>query len=517
MKKSVIILFLFTLTVIKAQGKEVDTNKRFDSIFYDTAVRISAIDMKRAEIIADSLFKASISDIHKIKSLMLSASLLEKQSKREQAIEYALKADEIASLTSHYRWIARIYGFLATQFRLIGLVDYSKQYLEKGERNSKKIEDKNQADICLGMVFQEKAHHAINEKEFTNSISLLNDANRLFEVVKNEHTKNLFIGINSEMIGRSYVELKNKDSARYYYEKSLTYLNKIGLNKSEYSGLVFHGKAHLYLEEGKLEQSKIFLDKAHNIATAANQKNLLELIYRDLSRYYKRKNNNREYSVFYEKYLNIKEENNVEKRKATNAEVNRIFENQQKGFLRLYWYIIAVGILLLIALIMLFYKTKEYKRKREIFEATILKFREKELSRASENKSNEKCKESKERLMTIETEMILLKKLEEFELKEEYKDPKLTLAKLSTILNTNTKYLSWIINEYKKNDFNNYINHLRIYYIVKKMQTDSNYLNYKISYLSSECGFSSHSKFTAVFKKEIGLTPSFFINELRKE
>ncbi|RTZ46822.1 hypothetical protein EJ377_15815 [Chryseobacterium arthrosphaerae] len=44
------------------------------------------------------------------------------------------------------------------------------------------------------------------------------------------------------------------------------------------------------------------------------------------------------------------------------------------------------------------------------------------------------------------------------------------------------------------------MNRLRINYIVDKLINDEKYRQYKISILADECGFSSHSKFAAVFK-----------------
>ncbi|OAD45575.1 helix-turn-helix domain-containing protein [Polaribacter atrinae] len=56
---------------------------------------------------------------------------------------------------------------------------------------------------------------------------------------------------------------------------------------------------------------------------------------------------------------------------------------------------------------------------------------------------------------------------------------------------------------------------MRIYYIKEKLTTDKEYLNYKISYLVEECGFSSHSKFSASFKSVLGVSPSEFIHKLK--
>lgn len=85
------------------------------------------------------------------------------------------------------------------------------------------------------------------------------------------------------------------------------------------------------------------------------------------------------------------------------------------------------------------------------------------------------------------------------------------------MLNTNTKYLSHILNVHKNKDFNTYINNLRIQYIIHKLETDKNYKKYKISYLADSSGFSSHSKFTNVFKSVTGFTPSLFLEYIEKD
>ena len=93
----------------------------------------------------------------------------------------------------------------------------------------------------------------------------------------------------------------------------------------------------------------------------------------------------------------------------------------------------------------------------------------------------------------------------------------MSCSTLVSHLNTNAKYLRHIFKNNKNTDNNNYINELRIHYIVDKLKTDPAYLNYKISYLAEECGFSSHSKFSASFKSILKLAPSEFINNLKND
>jgi AraC-like DNA-binding protein len=116
-----------------------------------------------------------------------------------------------------------------------------------------------------------------------------------------------------------------------------------------------------------------------------------------------------------------------------------------------------------------------------------------------------------------ETDELLLGKLAEFETGNKYLSNDISLAQLASRFDTNTKYLSEVINQYKGKNFNVYINELRIHYIVDKLRTDPIYLSYKVSYLAEECGFSTHSSFSAVFKNITGITPNVFIQFLMQD
>lgn len=109
----------------------------------------------------------------------------------------------------------------------------------------------------------------------------------------------------------------------------------------------------------------------------------------------------------------------------------------------------------------------------------------------------------------------ILEKLDDFEKNNEFIRKDTSLPKLSHQLNTNTTYLSEVIKQHKKNNFNGYINHLRIEYIIKKLNEDPILREYKISYLAEKSGFASREVFTITFKKEKGISPSHFIKELK--
>lgn len=115
------------------------------------------------------------------------------------------------------------------------------------------------------------------------------------------------------------------------------------------------------------------------------------------------------------------------------------------------------------------------------------------------------------------TEAALLEKLAKFEKSNRFTNPSLTIQSLAKSLDTNTKYLSEVINRNKNANFNQYVNELRINYIIAKMKEDPKYLNYKIYYLAKESGFASQSTFSTVFRASTGISPLSFIKFLKNE
>lgn len=109
---------------------------------------------------------------------------------------------------------------------------------------------------------------------------------------------------------------------------------------------------------------------------------------------------------------------------------------------------------------------------------------------------------------------IILTKLEKLEKENFFLDPNCNLHQLSELLKTNPKYLSQVINQEKKSNFNNYINELRINYLLPKLLKDIEFRNSKLSYIAFSLGYNNLNTFNTAFKKRLGILPSNFINEL---
>ncbi len=119
--------------------------------------------------------------------------------------------------------------------------------------------------------------------------------------------------------------------------------------------------------------------------------------------------------------------------------------------------------------------------------------------------------------ISTETYNAIIKKINKFEKSEKFLRKDINLTWLSNHLNTNTKYLSEVIKNHTGKNFNGYINGLRIRYIINKLTEMPVYRGYKISYLAEECGFASPQVFAIAFKKEMGMTPSHFIDQLKNK
>ena len=120
--------------------------------------------------------------------------------------------------------------------------------------------------------------------------------------------------------------------------------------------------------------------------------------------------------------------------------------------------------------------------------------------------------------ITISKEIIksVLNSLNEFEANHEYLENKLTLNKLSKKLNTNSNYLSKIINTEKQMNFSSYISNLRLEYCLEKMKTDSKFRKYTITAIAFEIGFNNVESFSKAFYKKTNTYPSSYIKEIEK-
>jgi AraC-like DNA-binding protein len=110
----------------------------------------------------------------------------------------------------------------------------------------------------------------------------------------------------------------------------------------------------------------------------------------------------------------------------------------------------------------------------------------------------------------------LLQKLASFEKEQGYLVMNLKLTDLTKQFDTNSSYLSKTINHFKDKNFSQYLNDLRITYVLKHLKEDKKFRKYTIKAIAEEVGFSNAESFAKAFYNKTGLQPSYFIKKIEE-
>jgi len=89
-----------------------------------------------------------------------------------------------------------------------------------------------------------------------------------------------------------------------------------------------------------------------------------------------------------------------------------------------------------------------------------------------------------------------------------------SLSSMAKKINTNTTYLSKVINSHFKKSFNAYINELRINYVLTRLKEDKLFRRYTIQSIANDIGFKSKESFNKAFRIQTGILPSYYIKQL---
>lgn len=294
-------------------------------------------------------------------------------------------------------------------------------------------------------------------------------------------------------------------------------------NSSQIKSLI--SKGDKFFQEKKNDSSIIIFQKAILIAKKLNNPFLQQEIHQKLSANYLSLDNKKQYHAHNQEALALRNITTRMENNASNTAHQLINQEKDNELLRTknqyadsLWMLLSIAVLLILIKIILVIRNRS---KLKTY-STLLNYLNKEKTKEKEIPRVEITEEASNeapRGTTIlkESEDQILQGLSKFESSKRFTNKEMSLGMLAAQLNTNTKYLSEIINRHKEKNFNSYINELRINYITEKIKNEPNYLNYKVSYLAEECGFASHSTFTTVFKSVVGVSPITFVEFVKKE
>jgi len=121
--------------------------------------------------------------------------------------------------------------------------------------------------------------------------------------------------------------------------------------------------------------------------------------------------------------------------------------------------------------------------------------------------------------MDIDPEVVqsTLEALDKWETNLGYLDQKTSQNSLASDLNTNTTYLSKIINTYQGQTFSNYIKDLRVTYAINHLKENPHIIDtHSTIQIAEMFGFSSLDVFARAIKSKIGVTPAVYFRKLKK-
>lgn len=93
---------------------------------------------------------------------------------------------------------------------------------------------------------------------------------------------------------------------------------------------------------------------------------------------------------------------------------------------------------------------------------------------------------------------------------DEFCNCRFTLGRLSMLVNSNSSYVSQVINETYHKNFRAFINEYRIREAQLRLMDTGQYENYTIQAIAESVGYKSHTNFILIFKRMTGMNPSDF-------
>lgn len=165
------------------------------------------------------------------------------------------------------------------------------------------------------------------------------------------------------------------------------------------------------------------------------------------------------------------------------------------------------AVLIVIIIFSIFYilKQRSYKKRFQLLMSE--KIDEEEKSQADNQNAS----------ISVEIIQELMQKLENFEKNKKFVESDISLNEIAKRFQTNSTYLSKVVNLKKDKNFSNYINDLRIEYCIETLHANEKLRNYTIKAIAEEMGFNNPQSFSNAFYKYSGIYPSYFISQLNKK
>ncbi|MEM6687339.1 MAG: AraC family transcriptional regulator, partial [Bacteroidota bacterium] len=288
-------------------------------------------------------------------------------------------------------------------------------------------------------------------------------------------------------------------------------------NEKQISKIMYLLAAY-HFQKGETEEALQLLSE---LETRYTQELLLEADYYDIlvlkanvfknSKQFENESMYRQKSADVQQQILAKQDKSAVFQTATQYEIEKIknqFEVQQQKDEKRFYIFLSIAIIVIGVISFLLYKQFTKKKTTDIYVPT-------EKSTETNIESKKEKSSSQTGIKSDKTVDEILQKLKNLEAQEFYLNPKYNLYATAKKIDTNTTYLSTILNAHKKMTFTEYLNNLRIQYTLNRLEHDKKFRMYTIKAIAKEVGYKSHGSFSRAFKAKTGENPSTYLKKIR--
>ena len=336
-------------------------------------------------------------------------------------------------------------------------------------------------------------------------------------------------------IASFYKQEKQYDSALYYYRLSLqsvksNHQDPLRQVKNELETECLSNIGELFFELHKIDSALFYIHLSNAMAVKYNFQKIQFENYLTLSKIEESKGNMSKAFEYFKLYSNLKDSVYNAKNLGDIIQLQQFYEvsraNQEIEQLVLeqrikehtirYQKIIQVitlSILLSISAILLFV----FIQNRRLNKAyKVLLEKNLEIMNLQENSSEEEDKKEKKSTLTDNMQEELLNRI--FMIMKDTSiicDPKFSIDKLAELVQSNQNYISQVINANLKKNFRSFLNEYRIRE-AQRLFSESDTTRYTVEFVAFKVGFKALSSFRDTFKDITGVSPTFYLKEMKK-
>lgn len=530
MKIKFFILFINLIPILLFA--QTDQEKKYISkIIWDLSIQPTG-SFSESYNYGKKMLSLSKNDFERAKSYGHIGDALMKQMKYSEALENLQEADRYAENSKYITEQIMINHIMQYTYVKMGLYNEAEIKLRKAKTLADKIQmhDYNiLSDLSYALIYESKGDYckAISYREKYYKIT--QDAKKELITPSESIGENLNIYANFTILAYNYIKCQQFDKALLSINQAELYHKKEKFIDHQQNALFYLCKALIAEKQQQSKEAISWIAKAEKSAKQWKNSFILNRIAEEkfLNKISDKNSLEQDFQAYKEttelKQKEILQLTNKELSNKTNL-LNKEYNLVNLLLLLLFFILIGSGVIIFLL--------RKRKRKMLIrFERIIKDLENSHPIQTNEDlnsidQTNEKNrphfssnikskKEEESKLMSAEKEREILENLQRFESGQKYRTSGFTLSNLTTILKTNTNYTNYILKHHRGKSFSDYINSLRIQFVIEKLYENPEFLNYKLSYISELSGFSSHSKFTQAFKKEAQMPPSDFIRMIQ--